>query len=205
MTAFEEVCLLSCEKWVDSFPAEIPNHNFSNKHNEKMVELFRQEPKDNVHKLSKKTIKILLIAAILLALTATTVFAIPASRKAIVEKLSNHSEYEILEKSKVKPVKSLTVNYVPESFIKVDEDFNYQYYKNGERHFVVEKSNINAGIGFDTETYDSENIEINGREAVLYRSLNGYIGIIFNDSNYIFEISGNIEKEELVKIAQNVK
>ena len=158
-----------------------------------------------MHKLSKKTIKILLIAAILLALTATTVFAIPASRKAIVEKLSNHSEYEILEKSKVKPVKSLTVNYVPESFIKVDEDFNYQYYKNGERHFVVEKSNINAGIGFDTETYDSENIEINGREAVLYRSLNGYIGIIFNDSNYIFEISGNIEKEELVKIAQNVK
>lgn len=30
-------------------------------------------------------------------------------------------------------------------------------------------------------------------------------GIIFNDGNYIYIISGNIEKDELVKIAQNVE
>lgn len=40
MTAFEEVCLLSCEKWVDSFPMEIPKHNFSKKHNEKNGRAF---------------------------------------------------------------------------------------------------------------------------------------------------------------------
>lgn len=205
MTAFEEVCLLSCEKWVDSFPMEIPKHNFSKKHNEKMEELFRQEPKENMHKLSKKTIKILLIAAILLTLTATTVFAIPASRRVIVDKFSNHSEYEVLDKSNVKPVKSLTVNYVPEGFIKVDEDLNYQYYENGERNFFVEKCMINAGIGFDTETYESENIEINGREAVLYRSNNEINGLVFNDGNYIYNINGHLNKEELVKIAQNIE
>lgn len=205
MTAFEEVCLLSCENWIDSFPAEIPKHNFSKKHNEKMAELFYQEPKENKHKLSKKTIRILLIAAILLALTATTVFAIPASRKAVIENFLNHSEYEVLDKSKAKPVKSLTVNYVPEGFIKVDEDFNYQYYENGERNFFVEKCMINAGIGFDTETYDSENIEINERDAVFFGSKNNVNGIIFNDGNYIYKIDGHLDKEELVKIAQNIE
>lgn len=35
MSNLEEVCLLSCESWVDSFPNDIPKHKFSKKHNEK--------------------------------------------------------------------------------------------------------------------------------------------------------------------------
>lgn len=208
MSNFEEVCLLSCESWVDSFPDEIQKHKFSKKYTEKMKEIFQTETKENKHKLSKKTIKILLIAAILLFL-ATTVFAIPASREFIIDKFFNHSEYNVFDTNDAKDVTSLNLNYIPTGFEKTEEyisnDFYIENYKNIDKSFTVEKCTLTANIGFDTEKYDSDNIRINGIDAVYYRSDNELKGIIFNDGEYIFIINGNIDKKELVNIAQNVE
>lgn len=204
MSNFQEVCLLSCESWVDSFPDDIPKHKFSKKHKEKMKEIFELDIEIQKHKLSKKTIKILLIAAILLSL-ATTVFAIPASREFIIQKFSNHSEYNVVNDNDIKKVDSLNVNYIPEGFNKVEDYEYYRVYKNGDEEFIVDKISISASVGYDTEKYDDEIIDINGIKAIYYRSENNYNGIIFNNGEYIFGVSGNIEKEELVRIAQNVE
>lgn len=204
MRKFDEVCLLSCENWVDSFPSEIPKHKFSEQHNEKMEELFRAGPKKSKHKLSGKTIRILLIAAILLAV-ATTVFAIPSCREFIVKQFSDHSEYQVSDTENAEKVESLELGYIPEGFEKA-EDYGYIYfYKKDDRSFSVEKCELNTDLAYDTEKYDDEKIEINGISAVYFKSDNNYQGIIFNNGEYIFIISGNIEKDELVKIAQNVK
>lgn len=208
MTAFEEVCLLSCENWVDSFPAEIPKHNFSKKHTEKMKKIFQQEPKENVHKLSKKTIKILLIAAILLALTATTVFAIPAFREFAIKKFSDHFEFSVVDVQKAKKVKELSVNYVPNGYEMVDEVVDsviYKEYENENYRFCVRKYEIDGDFGLDNEQYVIEQIKINNMDAVYYYLEDEYRGVLFNDGKYAFIVDGNINKEELVKIAQNVK
>ncbi|MCI6254178.1 DUF4367 domain-containing protein [Eubacterium coprostanoligenes] len=208
MSNFEEVCLLSCESWVDSFPDEIQKHKFSKKHTEKMKEIFQTDTKENKYKLSKKTIKILLIAAILLSL-ATTVFAIPACREFIVEKFSYHSEYNVVDTSDAKNVTSLKLNYIPVGFEKTEEyisnDFYIENYKNIDKSFTVQKCELSTNIGFDTEKYNSENIRINGIDAVYYRSDCEEKGIIFNNGEYIYIISGNIDKKGLVDIAQNVE
>lgn len=204
MNVFEEVCLLSCEQWVDSFPSDIPKHKFSKQHNDKMKELFKENPEKGKYKLSKKTIRFLIIAAILLSFTITAL-ANQTSRQFIITKFFNHSEYNVLNNSNSERVKSLTVNYIPEGFEKV-EDYGYLYiYQNGDKEIVVEKSEINSSIGYDTEFYDDEIIEINGIDAVYYMSSNNYKGIIYNNGEYIFSVDGNIEKEELVKIAQNLE
>ena len=204
MSVFEEALWLSSEDWVDSFPTNIPKHKFSKKHNKIINELIYSENEKVKFKLSKRTIKVLIIAAVLLAL-ASTAFAFPESREFIINKFFNHSQYNVVYNGKVKKVDSLTVNYVPSGFEKV-EDHGYSYvYKNGDKEFVVEKMTIDTSIGYDTEKYDNEIIEINGVDAVYYRSNNVNNGIIFNNANYIFWISGNIEKEELIKIAQNVE
>lgn len=83
--------------------------------------------------------------------------------------------------------------------------FYVKNYKNVDKSFVVQKFALSGSVGFDTEHYETENIKINGIDAVYYRSNNNEKGIIFNDGNYIYIISGNIEKDELVKIAQNVE
>lgn len=204
MSKFEEVCLLSCEEWVDSFPDEISKHKFSKKHTEKMKEIFQTKPKENKHKLSKKIIKILLIAAILLSI-ATTVSAIPASREFIVKTLSDHSEYNVVDTSNIKDVTSLNLHYIPAGFEK-DEDYGYlKIYKKGDKYFSVEKCQLTTNINFDTEKYDSENIKINGIDAVYFRPDNELKGIIFNNGDYIFIIIGKIDKDELVNIAQNAE
>ncbi len=204
MTVFEETCLLSCEQWVDSFPSDMPKHKFSKQHNDNMKKLLDGTQQKEKYKFSKKTIRFLVAAAILLSLTITA-FAIPSFREFIITKFFNHSEYSVSDISDAKPVKSLTVNYVPNGFEKV-EDYGYLYvYRNGDKEFVVEKSMITASIGYDTEKYDDEIIEINGIEAVYYKSNDVNGGIIFNNGEYIFWISGNISKEELVKIAQNIE
>lgn len=208
MSNFEEVCLLSCENWIDSFPAEIPKHKFSKKHSEKMKEIFQTEPKEKKHKLSKKTIKFILIAAILLSL-AITVFAIPAYREFIIEKFFNHSEYIVVDTSYAKDVTSLNLNYIPTGFERTEEytsnDFYIETYNNNYQYFYVKKYKLNTNIGYDTEKYNSENIRINGIEAVYYMPDNELKGIIFNNGEYMYIISGNIDKKELVKIAQNVE
>lgn len=204
MSNFQEVCLLSCENWVDSFPDDIPTHKFSKKHEEKMKKVFEPGTEIQKHKLFKKTIKILLIAAILLGL-ATTVFAVPTSREFIIQKFSNHSEYNVSDTENAEKVESLKLNYIPEGFVKTEDEKFACFYVNDDESFSVAKMELNASIGFDTEQYDSESIIINGVEAIYFRSNNNVKGIVFNNGKYIFLMSGNIEKEELVKIAQNVE
>lgn len=207
MSEFEEALWLSAENWVDSFPTDLPRHKFSKKHNRTIIDII-YDKQDNKIKFSKGTIKVLIIAAVLLAI-ATTVFAIPQSREYIVDKFSNHSEYNVVDKKKSKKVKSLNLNYIPPGFEKVEDyvssDYYIENYKNGDKFFLVQKFELSGSIGFDTEYRNPENIKINGIDAVYYRDDKEEKGIIFNNSNYLFIIAGNIEKHDLVRIAQNVE
>ena len=78
-------------------------------------------------------------------------------------------------------------------------------YKNGEQIFDVEKSYLRSTIGFDTENSVKEELQINGADATYYRTADNWGTVIFNNGEYIYHISGNISKEELVKIAQNAE
>lgn len=204
MSKFEEVCLLSCEKQIDSLPDVIPEHKFSKNHNRKMKELIGLSSEESKHRVSKNTIRFLLIAAILLAV-ATTAIAVPSFREFTVNKFFNHSEYEVKDKDNYDEVDSPPIlNYIPNDFVKT-EDYGYLcVYKNDDKEFIVEKMSLNASILYDTEKYDNEIIEINGIEAVYYRSDETTGGIIFNNGKYIYSVDGNIGKDELVKIAQNI-
>ena len=211
MNNLETACLLSCERWADTFDEEIPEHTFSKEHNEKMKSLLSDGLIKYKPKLSKKSLKFILIAAIILSL-AITVFAVakPAFEKYSLNKYSNHSEYEILApKKEAEKVKSLTVDYIPENFIKTEIDesdyiFMYRYEKKNE-FFYIKKLQLGGTTSINTEKYDSEKLKIGSLEAIYYQPENDIGGLLFNNSEYIYIVSGNISKEELVKIAQNIK
>ncbi len=206
MTAFEKVCSLSCEQWADSLPTDIPKHKFTEKHNKAIDELLYGKPIEYKHKISKNSVKFLLIAAILLAV-ATTAVAVPSFREFTIDKFFNHSEYEVVDKDKIYEVDSPPIlNYIPKGFVLTDNEYiEHVEYTNGNMKFSVTKYKMDVQIGFDTEKYPSEKIIINGMEAVYYRADDIFEGIIFNNGKYIYSVSGNIGKEELVKIAQNIE
>lgn len=207
MSEFEKALWLSCEKWVDSFPSDLPQHNFSEKHKKIMHEMIYGKQEKVKHKLSKGTIKVLLIAAILLAF-ATTVFAIPTSREYVIKKFFNHSSYNVTNIDELDNVDSLEMNYIPDGFIltnKYNSINTYSVtYSNQKNYFSVDKHKINTYVDFDTEKYNCEDVIINGITGVFFTTNNSEKGIILNNGIYIFIISGNIEKKELVNIAQNL-
>lgn len=211
MNNLETACLLSCERWADTFEKEIPEHTFSKEHNEKMKPLLSNELINYKPKLSKKTLKFILIAAIILSL-AITVFATakPAFEKYSLKKYSDHSEYEILSKKKeTQEVKSLTVNYIPEGFEKTEEENNINnivyIYRNNDKYFYIGKYTLDTSVGYNTEKYEEELIKIDNKEYIYYKVGNNMQGVLFNNGEYIYEIDGNISKEELVDIAQNIE
>ena len=169
-----------------------------------MNTLLDSRTEDGKHRISGKIIKFIIIAAVIMAVAATA-FAIPSSRKFIIDRFSDHSEYNVQDTSEAQEVKSLELNYIPAGFKKT-EDYGYIYlYENGNKYFSIEKMNLNSTVGFDTEKHEYEHLMINGANAVYYQTGENAGGILFNNGNYIFLIDGNVGKDELVKIAQNVK
>lgn len=205
MTNFEEACKMSAEKWADSLPSEIEVHNFSKKHIDAINEIIYPKQSVKVKKLSKKTIRFIIIAAVLLVL-ATTAIASPAFRQFTLNNFSNHSEYRVGDTKNVLALTDLKVNYIPKGFKKTYSYKNYSYgYTNLNKYVYVDKMSLDTEIAFDTETSRSENITIKGAKAIYYITDNNVGTIIYNDGNYIYDIYGNISKEELVKIAQNAE
>lgn len=208
MSAFEEALRLSGEEWIASFPSDLPNHRFSKKHNKAIKDIISGKEEKRRHTLSKRTIKVLVVAAVLLAFI-TTVFAVPASREYIVQRFFNHSSYSVKDIDKISTVDMLEINYVPEGFVITDE-YKSKYvhsaaYSNEQKYFSVDKHAINTQVNFDTEKYDCKNISINGIDGVFYETESSEKGIIFNNADYIFIVSGNIDENELINIAQNLR
>ena len=163
-------------------------------------------------KLSKKTLKFILIAAIIMSL-AITVFATakPAFEKYSFKMLSDHSIYNVIldDKSYAKKVNSLNVKYIPNGFEKTEEEKNINNivytYKNNDKYFYVGKYTLDTSVGYNTEKYEDELIKIDNKEYIYYKVDDNMQGILFNNGEYIYEIDGNISKEELVDIAQNIE
>ncbi len=209
MIVFEEACLLSCELWLDSFPTDIPKHDFSKKHQKKMNRLFDKMRNDKYHRFTKNAIKIILVAAILLSIT-TTALAIPSCREFLIKKFKTHSAYNILDNSDIIDVEYLSLGYIPDGFIKNDEFKSdnfciYSYMKNSYG-FSVQKFPISTTVNFDTEKNESIEKDIDGIRYIVYKAAGGHqTGIIFNNGKYIYMLTGNIEENELLKIAQNAE
>ena len=211
MAVLAEACLISCERWVDSFPAEIPVHTFSEAFNTRMNALLAAQGGGKPRKRGAGR-KVLLVAAALLA-AAVAASAVPGSREFIVSRFSKHlSEYEIADPRGAKRVHSMTVGYVPEGFRKVEKNCSYgklgfdEYYQNGDRSFSVAKVTLEAGIWFNSGNYESKMIVVNGFQAILFQATEDCFGVLYNDGQYIYEVVGRrIPADMVIEIAQNLK
>ena len=82
MTNFEKACLMSCEKWVSSFSVK-DDFVFSKSFDKRMDILTDKMRNNKYHRMSRKTMRVLIVAAIILSF-ATTAFAIPSTRKYLI-------------------------------------------------------------------------------------------------------------------------
>lgn len=197
------------ELWFDSMDLIEGEHQFSKAFERKMNRLIDKMRNDKYHHLTRRAVRAIIVAAILLAL-ATTVVASPRTREYIVEKFSNHSTYTVDDGYEGK-IDDLTVGYIPDGFEltysnvdKVNSVIANEY-MNGDLYFSINKMNATGITVFDTEYDNSETTIINGIECIYYKDDNGYNGLLWNYSDYQYSVDGNIDKDILIKIAENLK
>lgn len=199
MNHFNDACSLSCDDWLSNF-SESYDCDFSKTFDKEMQKLADKMRNDKYHKFTRKTMHALIIAAVVLSF-ATTVFAVPSSRKYIIEKFKDHFSYTVTETDNIDIVKNITVGYIPDGFKLSYSDSSFgwvQEYKRNNEWFIINKDTIDIEINFDA--LDTETKIINGTEYLLFITDNTN-GVIWNNGSYTYTISGNIDKEELVKIA----
>ena len=210
MSKFAKACILSYEEWVATIPEELPEPEYSKKHIRRMNALKNKMRGNVYHHFTTKTIRVMLIAAILLAFLMTA-FVFPSSRDSFMDNFNIASRYQMTKENKNSVPDNITVGYIPEEFeLESKESLSkiliYKYVSSDNLTFTVYKSASSGEIYFDTETNNSETICINNISYTYSEntlSNNKNIAWIVND--YVYRVDGNLSKDEMFKIAESIK
>ena len=209
MTNLAKACELSLNDWLETFPDTIPEAECSKKHEKWKKNLFNKMRDDHYHRFTTRTIKVMLVAAILCALLLTA-FVIPSSREFILDNLDHFSRYKVTDNNKNYVTGEITVEYIPDGF-KLDESIDlgkqtiYKYHNVNGEFFTVFKNSPEAEVDFDTENYTSEEIIVDGIKYVYCQGDLNMNNLIWTKNDYVYRVSGLLTLEELLKIAKDVE
>lgn len=208
MNVLQEACRISCESWVASLDFSDAEVVFSKSFTKNMSKLLDKMRGDKYHNFTRKTVKFIAIAAIILSLTITA-FAIPSSRNFIIKKFSEYSSYNIADNGDSKKVEELAVGYVPPGYElseKFESNDSYVYtYTNSDGTLHISKEILSTEVNFDTEESDYKTMELNGIKYVIYYPDENYTGVIWNNSEYIFSVDGSLDEDEIMRVAKTVE
>lgn len=209
MTNLAKACELSLNDWLATFPDTIPEAECSKKHEKWKKNLFNKMRDDRYHRFTTRTIKVMLVAAILCALLLTA-FVIPSSREFMLDKFDIASRYKITENNKNSVDGEITVGYIPEgfefdSFNKFDKHTTFKYISDDGEFFTIFKYSSSMEIDFNTEHFDSEEIMFDNVKYVYCKGNLDVNNIIWTKNDYVYQLEAPFGKEELLKIAKTVE
>ena len=209
MNNFEKACEMSFNDWLATIPDIVPEAEYTKNHEKWKKKLFNKMRDNRYHRFTTKTVKIMLVAAVLSALLLTA-FVIPSSREYIIDNFEIFSRYKITENNKNSVNGEITVGYIPEGFELVNEQFSS---KNITHNFIdgngititIVKSSSALEVDFDTETGVMKTVVRGNITYTLYDDTTEYNCLVWNENDYIYQIHSSISKDELLKIAETVK
>ena len=202
----EQAAALDVEKWLQTLPEEAPAYAFSEKYNMFRVKLFDKMRGEKYHRFTKRATVAIIVAAILFAMAVATLAA-TVGKDFILKHFNGYAEVEVVDSENAVNVDSLTIGYIPDGFIKSDEfisDSTTTYsYSESDKWFTVTKVKLDSGMTFDEENR-IEKITINNVE-YLYSYSSDANNFLWNNGQYSFNLIGNLDKDLLLKIAENVR
>ena len=198
---------------------DVPNEMELKQDWEKLYE-EGQKKKRKVLSGFQKGMRVAMVVMLVLVVGVSSVFSVEASRKAVLtwftkwtQKEDNfHFEGEKGDGVSKPPQKIETVyepSYIPNGFELADGGlvgdiyYSLEYIK-GKNYLGFEQNIVNAGISIDSEGMKREDVVIHG----CHGQLNSKVGktiLIWTTKDYVFTISSNLGKKEVLKIAESVK
>ena len=209
MSNLAEACALSFEEWVSSFPETMPKAECSPKHEKWKKKLFNKMRNDRYHVLTTKTIKIMLVAAILCALLMSA-FVFPSSREAILNNFDEFSLFKITKDNNNYVNSDIKVGYVPEVYVLSDKVDTGKHkmakYVNEEGNFFkIIKQSSSITVNYNTEEQISTETIVNNVKYVCSTVDSGVNNIVWTKNDYVYQIESTFSIEELLEIAYRVE
>lgn len=198
------------KKWMATLPENPPEVEFSEKHIKNMEILLDKMRGDRYHRFTRKTTRVIIAAAVIMALMTVTVFATTDLGAYILDELSDHAIFQSLFESEETVDGKIECGYVPDGFEVTEKYYSSDQYTlvyenmNGE-HFSIVKMENGDEMGVDNEYTQKSVLQISDSELIIYEKDNGDIRAVWCNANYTYRLDGNILYEEVIKIAENVK
>ena len=209
MSKLAEACALSFEEWISTFPETMPKAECSPQHEKWKKKLFNKMRNDRYHVLTTKSIKIMLVAAILCALLMSA-FVFPSSREGFVDNFDDFSIFKMTKDNSNYVNNEIKVGYMPEGFnlessSYVGKNLLNRYEDNNGNYFTVLKSSSSINIKYNSENTESTEIIINGTRYVYCKGDAQVYNLIWIKYDYVYRIEARFNLDELLKIAQSVE
>lgn len=209
MTNLAKACELSLNDWLATFPDTIPEAERSKKHEKWKRNLFNKMRDDHYHRFTTRTIKVMLVAAVIFALLLTA-FVIPSSRETAINNLNVFSRFKITEHNKNTVNGEIKVGYIPEGFelvknVDLGKQIINTYFNSNGEFFTIWKCSSIMEMEFDTENFITEEIIVNNIKYVYCQGNEGVNNLVWSKIDYVYQLEAPLEKEELLKIARTVE
>lgn len=209
MSKLAEACALSFEEWISTFPETMPRAECSPQHEKWKKKLFNKMRNDHYHVLTTKTIKIMLVAAILCALLMSA-FVFPSSREGFVNSFDDFSIFKVTKDNNNYINYEINVGYIPEGYVLSDNFDTGKYkmtkYVNEEGNFFkIIKQSSSITVNYNTEEQFSTEIIVNNVKYVCSTGDSGVNNIVWTKNDYVYRISGTFNNNELLEIAKGVE
>ena len=208
MNNFEKACEMSLNDWLATIPEIVPEAEYTKNHEKWKRKLFNKMRDNRYHRFTTKTVKVLMIAAVLSALLLTA-FVIPSSREYIIDNFDIFSRYQLTESNDNSVNGEITVGYIPEGFelesnISKSKILYKQYVSNNGQIFIIYKYASSMKIEYDSENADSDIIYLNDTAYTYTENPDSFNSMIWTKNDYVYKLEGSISKDEFMIIAQSV-
>ena len=202
---------------IDSLPKEEAlSHNFSMRFQKKMNKLIRQERRSPFIKtFVNYSRKVAIIFLIFISIAFATTMSVEAYRvrffEVVIEVWEEFTSIIFNDKQNIDDGKLIPVNptYIPDNFKIIEHEINsyeqFIYWQNDEGiEIMFEQAKITANsIITDTEGIDIEELLI-GEQKIIYFTNKNINQIYWNDSNYIYTIISEYDKNELLNMVESI-
>jgi len=210
--AFEETAV---SRIIEKVP-QMPDHKFSRKFERKMKKLIRHGYSEPVHynKITVKRLFICITAALIAAVVMA--FSVGAVRdffkNFFMEVFGTHTTVQIIDNENFPEIISdiYSIN-VTDNFILTNsfesEIYVSHVYRTEENSYIFFNQYVKSeyDVNVNSENHPLNYIEINGNDGYIIDLGNNEYYISWDNGDYIFDITGNIGKNALIKTANSVQ
>lgn len=167
--------------------------------------------------LERAAVIVLCMISLFFALVMTSPEVRAAVENVILKWYGKYTEFIFTESTTglvAEKIEDVEIGYIPEEFnLEFEERLETQIYAyylseaDANKFFTINVFiNNNGTLAFDNESLEYENMEISGQEAwLMYDDEEANGGIVIVGKSITIDIAGYLSKEELVKIAENIK